>query len=38
MDDERSIHLNKLPGKTYVSRRLDLGRGTRFRIASKVGV
>jgi hypothetical protein len=36
IDDERSIHFNKLPNKTYVSKRLPYERGRSFRIASKV--
>lgn len=36
MHDEEKIHRNKLPGKTYISSRVDLGEGENLRIASKV--
>lgn len=36
MHDEEKIHRNKLPDKTYVSPRIDVGAGEALRIASKV--
>jgi hypothetical protein len=36
LEDERSIHLNKRTGKTYVSPRIDTRGGRPIRIASKV--
>src|SRR5260370_10642107 len=36
MDDERTIHFRKRPGKTYVSRSIPVQGERRIRIASKV--